>query len=559
MDALRAAAEAGDPRAMSDLGATYAVGGEGIEQSWEEAFRWFTAAARGGFPLANVNLAACYREGNGCAKDEAKALECYRTVADHPDHPEPDAMELLGEIYAEGDCGVERDPAEAARWFRRGADAGSVECAYRHAVCLATGAGVDRDYQAAAEGFRAAAAAGHVGASLDLGHCLMNGLGVPEPEPTEAARAYAAAAEGGLSEGAYHLAMAYLNGRGVRAQARAAERWLLVAAEAGHAVAMNELAQLYATGGVGVEWNLRAAMTWYERSAELGNAESAAALGSAYVSGIGHVPADLDAAARWFAIAADRGMEEAKSALADVEREKAARSARIATLTAYDAAWERFVAETEAAATRGDRTLTATDAPVPRGETLDALVAARRGRETRERWGDFERERGGVFVEGALREVLAEIAGVLELFPTPAPPKKKKEPTTKKTAPEPERRAKPRDDAAAASPAGAKKPHPSPRRSSQPATSQPRRSPTASPAKTAARAKTTAAAQPRTNANEAAKAREASGGEAQPRSKPAPPRPSEGGSGRSKKAVDPAKLNPSSPYAAAAPRRRRRV
>ena len=69
MDALRAAAEAGDPRAMSDLGATYAVGGEGIEQSWEEAFRWFTAAARGGFPLANVNLAACYREGNGCAKD----------------------------------------------------------------------------------------------------------------------------------------------------------------------------------------------------------------------------------------------------------------------------------------------------------------------------------------------------------------------------------------------------------------------------------------------------------------------------------------------------------
>ena len=116
-------------------------------------------------------------------------------------------------------------------------------------------------------GFRAAAAAGHVGASLDLGHCLMNGLGVPEPEPFEATRAYAAAAEGGLSEGAYHLAVAYLNGRGVRAQARAAKRWLLVAAEAGHAVAMHELAQLYAAGGVGVERDLRAAVKWYERSA----------------------------------------------------------------------------------------------------------------------------------------------------------------------------------------------------------------------------------------------------------------------------------------------------
>ena len=557
MDALKAAAEAGDPRAMSDLGATYAVGGEGIEQSWEEAFRWFTAAARGGFPLANVNLAACYREGNGCAKDEAKALECYRSVADHPDHPEPDAMELLGEIYAEGDCGVERDPAEAARWFRRGADAGSVECAYRRAVCLATGAGVARDYAAAAEGFRAAAAAGHVGASLDLGHCLMNGLGVPEPEPFEATRAYAAAAEGGLSEGAYHLAVAYLNGRGVRAQARAAKRWLLVAAEAGHAVAMHELAQLYAAGGVGVERDLRAAVKWYERSAELGNAESAAALGSACVSGIGHVPADLDAAARWFEVAAERGVEEARLALADVEREKAVRSARDAILTAHDAAWERFVAEAEAAATRGDRTCTA--APVPRGETLDALVAARRGRETRERWVDFERERGGVFVEGALREILTEIAGVLELFPAPAPPKEKKEPTTKTTPVEPERRAKARDDVVAASPAGAKKPHPSPRRSNQPSPSQPRRRSTASPAKTAARANTTVVTQPRTKAEAAAKAREASGVEAQPRSKPAPPRPSEGGSGRSKKAVDPAKLNPSSPYAAAAPRRHRRV
>ena len=151
----------------------------------------------------------------------------------------------------------------------------------------------------------------------------------------------------------------------MRAQARAAKRWLLVAAEAGHAVAMHELAQLYAAGGVGVERDLRAAVKWYERSAELGNAESAAALGSACVSGIGHVPADLDAAARWFEVAAERGVEEARLALADVEREKAVRSARDAILTAHDAAWERFVAEAEAAATRGDRTCTA--APVPRG------------------------------------------------------------------------------------------------------------------------------------------------------------------------------------------------
>ena len=56
---------------MSDLGATYAVGGEDVEQSRSEAFRWFTAASEAGSALA-MNLAGCYREGNGCAKDEAR-------------------------------------------------------------------------------------------------------------------------------------------------------------------------------------------------------------------------------------------------------------------------------------------------------------------------------------------------------------------------------------------------------------------------------------------------------------------------------------------------------
>jgi TPR repeat protein len=362
MDALRAAANAGDARAMSDLGATYAVGGEDVEQSWSEAFRWFTAASEAGSALATMNLAGCYREGNGCAKDEARAVACYRAVAEDAANPEPDAMEVLGEIYSDGACGVERDLAEAARWFTRGAAAGSVECSYRRGVCLATGAGLALDYPAAVAAFTAAANAGHAGAALDLGHCLMNGLGAA-PDADLAAKRYRVAADAGSPEAAYHLAMAHVAGRlGARSSERAAVRWLERAAEEGHVEAMGELGRVLAGGEGGgnargnntpsgrppkseatLDRDRARAVEWYRRAAALGHAESAAALGSACFSGVGEVVrADLDEAERWFVRAAELGMEEARAAAADVATERDARAKRAEALDAHDRLWAAF-------------------------------------------------------------------------------------------------------------------------------------------------------------------------------------------------------------------------
>ena len=293
MDALRAAANAGDARAMSDLGATYAVGGEDVEQSWSEAFRWFTAASEAGSALATMNLAGCYREGNGCAKDEARAVACYRAVAEDAANPEPDAMEVLGEIYSDGACGVERDLAEAARWFSRGAAAGSVECSYRRGVCLATGAGLALDYPAAVAAFTAAANAGHAGAALDLGHCLMNGLGAA-PDADLAAKRYRVAADAGSPEAAYHLAMAHVAGRLGARSSDARPCGGSSARGGGHVEAMGELARRprrrrrrrkqYSVGSPSeirgtLDRDRARAVEWYRRAAALGHAESAAARG----------------------------------------------------------------------------------------------------------------------------------------------------------------------------------------------------------------------------------------------------------------------------------------
>ena len=118
MDALRLAAEAGDAEAMSDLGATYAVGSEGLPRDDAEAFRWFTRSAEAGSSLAKLNLAGCYRDGRGCDVDDARAMALYVEAASNPSDPAAcDAMERVGEAYRTGTCGVAVDHAEAARWF----------------------------------------------------------------------------------------------------------------------------------------------------------------------------------------------------------------------------------------------------------------------------------------------------------------------------------------------------------------------------------------------------------------------------------------------------------
>ncbi len=47
-----------------------------MEQSWEEAVRWYRAAAEQGLPRAQCNLAWCYEYGKGVAQD----LDRERTV-----------------------------------------------------------------------------------------------------------------------------------------------------------------------------------------------------------------------------------------------------------------------------------------------------------------------------------------------------------------------------------------------------------------------------------------------------------------------------------------------
>ena len=92
---------------------------------------------------------------------------------------------------------MEKDPAEAARWYSKAADGGDVQAQYNLAWDYARGEGVTQSWPHAVALYRKAADQGHADALYSLAQCVEHGLGV-ESDLDEAARLYAQAADKGV-------------------------------------------------------------------------------------------------------------------------------------------------------------------------------------------------------------------------------------------------------------------------------------------------------------------------------------------------------------------------
>lgn len=79
-EAMKAAAENGDPRAQSALGYAYDVG-EGVTQNFETAAHWYRKAAEQGYANAQFNLAEMMRDGAGVPQSSENALAWYTKAA----------------------------------------------------------------------------------------------------------------------------------------------------------------------------------------------------------------------------------------------------------------------------------------------------------------------------------------------------------------------------------------------------------------------------------------------------------------------------------------------
>jgi TPR repeat protein len=103
------AAEQGEVRAQSWLGAFYEQGSNGVERDYHQAFKWLSRAARQGQPDAQVSLGQMYENGEGIPENYRVAAYWYRKAADHvPDLGGAGAgLSSLVQLYREGHASKE--------------------------------------------------------------------------------------------------------------------------------------------------------------------------------------------------------------------------------------------------------------------------------------------------------------------------------------------------------------------------------------------------------------------------------------------------------------------
>ena len=211
------AAEGNEPWAMLSLAFLHAEGKLGPPDP-VKAFLWFKQAAeKGNHLLGWANLAICYQNGLGTARDPEKAaaickahrdvdIVCYLgSIGKCPNYivnydqefelnqvwakqmRDPQAQFLLGWRYLYG-WGVENDFNKAVSWFEKAAKAGNGDALHETGILDETAADTIRGpaqnelYERAFAAYKAAVDTGNAAAMASLANLYEEGHGTPENE-----------------------------------------------------------------------------------------------------------------------------------------------------------------------------------------------------------------------------------------------------------------------------------------------------------------------------------------------------------------------------------------
>ena len=247
---LRLAAEQGDARAQTYLGALW-VSGRGVPKDYSQAEKWFRRAAEQGDAVAQFNLGNMYHRGDGVPQDYSEALKWFGKAAEQGDAK---AQAFLGVMYGAG-RGVAKDYRKAVKWSRQAAEQGNAKGQAYLGSMYSQGWGVPRDYVKAYAWLNLAAVQGNENAAniKDLLRQRMNVEQVAEAHKLDAelrenvrsqplrpaeAQEYIdrirKTAEQGDTEAQFHLGVMYANGGGVPQDFVKAYAWYILAAAQGN-------------------------------------------------------------------------------------------------------------------------------------------------------------------------------------------------------------------------------------------------------------------------------------------------------------------------------------
>jgi TonB family protein len=151
---FRKAAERGSHRAQLQIGTLYRLG-LGVPEDHKEALTWvLKATADPQDTLAIYTVGLIYDTGGfGVERDYAQAMKWYQIAASKG---EPFALCAIGEMYAKGH-GVEQNYVIAMGWYSKAADLGSPWAYERIGMMYATGTGAPKDLLSARAWFQKAA------------------------------------------------------------------------------------------------------------------------------------------------------------------------------------------------------------------------------------------------------------------------------------------------------------------------------------------------------------------------------------------------------------------
>ncbi|MBB6468957.1 localization factor PodJL [Aminobacter lissarensis] len=141
-EALRQAANAGDAKALYEMGSRYAEA-RGANADMKAASQWYEKAAELGFAPAQYRIGNMYEKGTGVERDAIKAKTWYQLAAAQGN---ANAMHNLAVLLAMGADGtVDNDSAN--RWFTSAAELGIKDSQFNLGILAAKGVGMKQNLE----------------------------------------------------------------------------------------------------------------------------------------------------------------------------------------------------------------------------------------------------------------------------------------------------------------------------------------------------------------------------------------------------------------------------
>ena len=294
-----ALADKKDPQAIYEAGRCY-LDGVGTDKDPDMAYGWFLVGQTLGGVKATFGMARCMLGGIV----EEKRDEGLRLLKETAEQGFPDALVMLGQLYAKGGKILRKDESKAIECFRNAADLGRASACIHMYECYSSGSGVKKDAKLATYYALRAAAYGNTEGCFLAGSALMSGTGIAKN--TELGlKLCTYASDDGYMKATFTLANCYSRGKGVPKDAKKGFEMHKELADKGFIKSAFHVAEAYYIGDA-VPQDYKKAFSLFKVGAEKDNVFCQYYLGECYDKGHG-TSVDKAEALKWYRKAAQQG------------------------------------------------------------------------------------------------------------------------------------------------------------------------------------------------------------------------------------------------------------